>query len=236
MCRYSHCAPCSVMLTETPMVETQVRAVALLAEAYDYGRGALHARKVADLATSISDQLQMHGLLPGLTLSDRRTLTAISYVHNIGASPLAQQESGGAANPPMTPDGTDRSGEIAFHVLRARLDASPIPDFTAEDRSLLLYSLLWSTAPSTRVVDAEPLLDRHKTLVLAGILRVAEALDFHLKLRVRDVRIQKASAWLRFLVRSLAPATEEVTRCQEETTMLSQALGLRISVQEVLEG
>lgn len=136
--------------------------------------------------------------------------------------------------------GLEGNGGATFQTLRARLnETSPntsLPPLAPEDRSVLLYCLLWQSTQTACVLDVEPLIDPRKTLILAGILRVADGLDFNLRLRVRDVRVQKTSAWLRFLVRSLAPATEEVARCQEQSKMLSQALGLRIFVQEVLEG
>ena len=221
------------------MNEAQVHALRLLAEGYDYGRGSLHAHKVADLATSIFDQLRNCGLLPGFTIDDRRTLAAMGYAHEIGASPQAQQETSGLPDPALTVNGgLDRNGETTFLSLRARLnEASSDPGLTSlapEDRSALLYCLLWCATSTACVLDIEPLIDRRKTLLLAGILRVADGLDYRLRLRVREVKVQRASAWLRFLVRSVAPATEEVARAQDRSEMLSQALSLRIFVQEVI--
>ncbi len=95
------------MLYSQGMDERQVRAIELLAEEYDYGRGSLHAHKVAELAASLFEQIQHLGLYPGLSLSNRRTLVAASYAHDLGASPRAfqgaMQFSAGLPSQPTTP-------------------------------------------------------------------------------------------------------------------------------------
>ena len=220
------------------MNDSQVRAVELLAQEYGYGWGSLHAHKVADLATSIFDRLELLGLLPGLTLDDRQTLVALGYSHDIGASPRARQETSLLPNWAKAFAETDRHGVMAFHAIRARIDTAsserPISTLNPEERSLLLYCLLWHASSAEYVLDTEPLLDRRKALLLAGILRVADGLDGQHRLRVREIEIHKASAWLRLLVRSLEPATEEVAQTQKKSDMLSHALSLRIFVQEVV--
>lgn len=220
------------------MNEVQVHAVELLAQEYDYGWGPLHAHKVADLATSLFDQLSLHGLLPELTLDNRRTLAAAAYLHDIGASPHAQLETSRLPEWAEALAEPDRHGELGFHLLRSRISHSaserPLSTLTPLERSLLLYSLLWHAASAPYVLDVEPLFDHRKALLLTGLLRVADGLDCDHRLRVRDIRVQRASAWLRLLVRSFAPIAEEVARAQEKSDMLSQAIGLRIFVQEVL--
>ena len=220
------------------MNDSQVRAVELLAQEYGYGWGSLHAHKVADLATSIFDRLELLGLLPGLTLDDRQTLVALGYSHDIGASPRARQETSLLPNWAKAFAETDRHGVMAFHAIRARIDTAsserPISTLNPEERSLLLYCLLWHASSAEYVLDTEPLLDHRKALLLAGILRVADGLDGQHRLRVREIEIHKASAWLRLLVRSLEPATEEVAQAQKKSDMLSHALSLRIFVQEVV--
>lgn len=222
------------------MNDSQVRAVEILAEEYDYGRGRLHAHKVADLSTSMFDQLQWHGLLPNSSLDDRRTLTAASYCHDMGMSPRAQQEKTDA---PMHQAETVEAGQFAgltaFDALRSRLDAASFPPglhpLSPDDRSLLLYTVLWHAWGVPYAVDGERLVARHKAQLLAGILRIADGLDWRLRLRVRKVQVQKASAWLRILVRTLGPASEEITEAQKRSDLLAETLGLRLFVQEVLE-
>ncbi|MBN1192219.1 MAG: hypothetical protein JXA36_00790 [Coriobacteriia bacterium] len=222
------------------MNDSQVRAVETLAEEYDYGRGRLHAHKVADLSTSLFDQLQWHGLLPDSSLDDRRTLTAASYCHNIGMSPRAQQEAGATSTRlTETVEAGQYAGVTAFDALRTRLSSPLVPPglnpLSADDRSLLLYTMLWQAWGTPYAVDGEPLANRSTSQVLAGILRVADGLDWRLRMRVRQLQVQKASAWLRILVRTLAPASEEVTEAQKRSDLLAETLGLRLFIQEVLD-
>ncbi|NLE95541.1 MAG: hypothetical protein GX600_07660 [Dehalococcoidia bacterium] len=222
-----------------PMNEAQVRAIELLAQEYDFGWGSLHAHKVADLATSIFDQLSSLGLAAGMTLDDRRTLMAAGYAHDIGASARAQIETSPMPGWIEAFTEPDRHGEMAFYLLHKRLSTSSaerlLGTLTPGDRSSLLYCLLWHASPAMYVLDIEPLFDRSRALLLAGILRVADGLDCEHRLRVRDVQIQKASAWLRMLVRHFAPADEEIARAKEKSDILSMALCLRVFVQQIVE-
>ena len=222
------------------MNDAQVRAVELLAQEYDYGWGAIHAHKVADLATSFFDQLDLHGLLPGLTLDNRRSLMAACYAHDIGSSPRAQAEASTLPRWAKAFAEPDRHGEMAFHVLRTRISTAPserpISTLTPEERSTFLHCLLWHASSEPYVLDIEPLIDRRKALLLAGILRIADGLDCEHRCRVREIQVQKASVWLRLLVRSFTSATAEVARSREKANILSQALNLRIFVQEIIDG
>jgi len=220
------------------MNEAQVHAVELLAQEYDYGLGALHARKVADLATSLFDQLVELELLTGVGVEERHTLAAAACVHAIGRSPRARLESSQLPAWARNFAEPERHGELCFHLLRCRMNQASsdrqISTLTPAQRSLLLYCLLWHAAADPYVVDLEPLFDSRKALLLAGILRVADGLDCQHRLRVRRVEVQRASAWLRLLVRSSEPVPEEVERAREKSDVLSRALSLRVFVQEVI--
>ena len=221
------------------MTESQVRAIEHLAGEYCFGSGPLHALKVADLASSLFDQLSSHGFLPGLSISDRRTLVAASYVHDVGSSPLALKEIGEL--PPWAPPEAKDNGHhiVSFEALRTRSeDSMPIfklHPLSAVDRSTLLYSVLWNSMSGAYEVGPEPLLDRELTTLLAGILRIADALDTRHRLMVQDVQVKKASAWIRLLVHTFDEAGAEVAQARSKSGMLSEVLGVRIFVQEVLE-
>ena len=221
------------------MTESQVRAIERLAEEYRFGSGSLHAHKVADLASSLFDQLSSLGLLPGLSMSDRRTLVAASYAHDVGSSSRALREIG--ALPPWAPPQAKGNGHhiVSFEALRIRSEDS-IPAFklrplSAVDRSTLLYSVLWNSTASAFEVDMEPLLDRERTVLLAGILRIADALDTRHRLMVQDIRVKKASGWIRLLVRAFDEAGAEVAQARRKSDMLSRALDTHVFVQEILE-
>ncbi len=221
------------------MNEAQVRAIELLAQEYDYGRGTLHAHKVAGLAASLFDQLQSLGLLPELSLSDRRTLVAAAYAHDLGASPRSFRETSGMTEWVPRIVGPEDLGTITFLVLRSRLHdpLSPLhlDPLTPGDRSLLLYCTFWLATSTGYALDIEPLVDQRKTRLLAGILRVADGLDCRLRLRVREIKVHRASAWLRLLVRTFAQADEEIARARDRATLLGDALGSRVFVQQVVE-
>ncbi len=221
------------------MTESQVRAIELLAGEYRFGSGSLHAHKVADLASSLFDQLSSLGLLPCLSISDRRTLVAAGYAHDVGSSPRALKEIG--ALPPWAPPETKGNGHhiVSFEALRTRSKDS-MPTFklhplSAVDRSTLLYSVLWNSASDVYEVEPEPLYNRERTTLLAGILRIADALDTRHRLMVQEVQVKKASAWIRLLVHTFDEAGAEVAQARRKSGMLSGALGVRIFVQEVLE-
>lgn len=221
------------------MTELQVRAIERLAEEYRFGSGFLHAHKVADLASSLFDQLSGLGLLPCLSISDRRTLVAAGYAHDVGSSPLALKEIG--ALPPWAPPEAKGNGHhiVSFEALRTRSEDSiptlKLHPLSAVDRSTLLYSVLWNSVYSAYEVDPEPLLDRERTTLLAGILRIADALDTRHRLMVRDIQVRKASAWIRLLVHTFDEAGAEVAQARKKSDMLSHALGVHIFIQEVLD-
>ena len=95
--------------------------------------------------------------------------------------------------------------------------------------------MLWNSASDAYEVDPEPLLDRERTAFLAGILRIADALDTRHRLRVQDIHVKRASAWIRLLVHTVDEAGAEVAQARKKADMLRNALGVHIFVQEILE-
>ncbi len=221
------------------MTEGQIQAIELLAKRCDYGYGEAHAHKVADLATSLFDQLSAIDLLPGMSASERRTLFAASLVHDIGVSAKAREEIG--LLPPWLPtdSGADVHEAISFQALRCCLDNPPGPlmakPLSSQDRSTLLYCVLWHSASKPYEIADEPLVNSGSTMKLAGILRIAEALDEPLRSLVAGIRIVPSATWIRILVRSIGTVSDEVATARERSDFLARALGLRVSVQQVVE-
>ena len=221
------------------MIEGQVQAIELFANSCDYGYGATHARKVADLALSLFDQLSTTDLLQGMSASDRRTLFAAGMVHDIGASARARAEIG--LLPPWLPadSGPDVHEAISFQALRCWLDNPPPPllsnPLSSPDRSALLYCVLWHTDSKTYEIPDEPLVNPERTMKLAGILRIAEALDMPLRSLVAGIRVMPSATWLRILVRSIGTISTEVATARKRSDLLARALGLRVFVQQVVE-
>lgn len=221
------------------MIDSQVRAIDVFARRYDYGYGIAHARKVADLAMSMVDQLGDAGLMGGATRSERTTLYSAALLHDLGVSEKAY-----AALPPLphwVPG--DFSGGlhnvVGFLLLRDWMDNPPpslaVSPISSADRSHLLHCVLWHTACDTYTVPDEPLLDRSMTMKLAGILRLAEGLDVPLRNLAAGARLLTTGSWIRILVRSAAIATREVEHAQERSGLLAEAFSRRVFVQEVIE-
>ncbi|MBN1856083.1 MAG: hypothetical protein JW846_03920 [Dehalococcoidia bacterium] len=221
------------------MNHPQVRAIELLAEQYAFGAGSLHARKVAALAGSLFDQLSHHAMLPGLTSSARCTLVAAAYAHDIGFSPRAFEDTRGLPSWTSSSPVQDHQHLISFEVLRAHLDlelhAISLPPFSAADRSSILYSVLWSFPGSNRTVPSEPLIAPKNVALMAGILRIADALDVRHRLMVQQVELRRSAAWIRLLVRAFDEAGAEVAAAQDNADLLRRQLGLHIFVQEMIE-
>ena len=221
------------------MNDSQVQAIDVFAQHHDYGYGIAHARKVADLAMSMFDQVAAAGLLEGTTRSERTTLYAAALVHDVGISERAYDTI--HSLPQWVP--ADFSGGlhnvVGFLVLRDELDNPPptlaVHPVSASDRSLLLYSVLWHTSYDAYTVPDEPLIDRGLTMKLAGILRVAEGLDMPLRSLAAGVRLIITRDWIRILVRAAAMATSEVSHAQERSDLLAEAFERRVFVQEVVE-
>jgi len=222
------------------MTEWQVRAIELLSERYQFGSGSLHAHKVSALASSIFDQLSSLNLLPHLSQSHRRLLVAAGYAHDIGRSPLALDDIGDLSLP-IPPDFSDDDPQlVSFLILQVQLDSQrcpiTIPPLDAVDRSVLLYSILSSGSSKVEELEGEPLHDESASQALGGILRIADGLDARHRLMVQGVELRRASRWIRILVRTFDEARIEVATAQDKAGMLSDAIGLRVFVQEMVEG
>ena len=221
------------------MNRSQAHAIEVFARYHDYGYGVAHARKVADLAMSMYDQLAAAGLLEGTKKGDRTTLYAAALAHDVGVSEKAY----GAIHslPQWVPE--DFSGGlhnvVGFLILRDHLDNPPsnlaVHPISASSRSLFLYTVLWHTSYDTYTVRDEPLIDRELTLKLAGILRVAEGLDVPLRNLAAGVRLIITREWIRILVRAAAVAANEVAHAQERSGLLAEAFNRRVFVQEIIE-
>jgi len=213
------------------MTDSQVRAIESLAETSQFGSGARHAHKVATLASAIFDQLAARKLLQWLDIPERRCLTAASYMHDIGASRTI------AEGTTVAPD--ECQSLVSFQTLRSMLASPPAvlqrEPLTATDRSTLLYAVLWHCQSEPCAADDEPVVDTFCTRATAGILRIAEALDSPARPVVRDVLVRSTSSYIRFLVRTTDAPIGEIGLAQERADMLTEALGQRIVIQEVIE-
>jgi hypothetical protein len=211
----------------------------LFARNCDGGCSAAHARKVTSLATSLFDQLLDMDLLPGMTDSERRVLTAASHAHDTGPCGTASLDVEVPPSNVTTEPTSDTCGATSFETLRLWLKNPPPPlqlnPLSLEDRSMLLYTILWNTAAEPYQVPGEPLLDMDRTTKLAGILRLADGLAGPPRNLVAGCSVVQSAAWVRILARSIADISTEVSSAQRRSDLLSRSLNLRVFVQQVVE-
>lgn len=221
------------------MTDGQVQAIELFARNCAGGCSAAHARKVAALATSLFDQLLTMGFLPEMTESDRLVLMAASHAHDVGPCEAVSSDEEGLTSRVPTELSEDTCGTTSCQTLRTLLMNPPPPlqatPLSAENRSMLLYTILWNTTAEPSPIPEEPLLDSVRTLKLAGILRLADGLAEPPRNLVAGCSVLQSSAWIRVLVRSIADVSREVATAQRRSDLLARALGLRVFVQQVVE-
>jgi len=221
------------------MTELQVQAFENLARNYRFDFERRHSHKVAALAASIFDQLQIRNLLGHLHIPERRTLVAACYAHAIGGHGQVPGEASAllSDNRPVLAQ-SDR-GLVSFETLRTLLKNPPAQlqrePLSAVDRSAFLYAILWHNASNTYVVDDEPLVDRFYAHATAGILRLADALDSPLRPAVGDVRIVSSADYLRLLLRTTDTLEDEIPSAQERSDILESVTGKRMVVQEIVD-
>lgn len=172
---------------------------------------------------------------PALMPEDRRLLFAAALAHDIGASPRAVDAEPG--NRPGTGLSTkrDNHGIVSCHLLRRAINEPHLPglrQITDRDWSALLYCVFWHEGnPKVRLANV-PLIEPWRTRPLAGMLRLSEGLACVHRNVVTDIR---APSWLRILVKSSRPCDQETAAAQRNSDVLSEALDLRIAVQQIVE-
>ncbi len=78
---------------------------------------------------------------------------------------------------------------------------------------------------------------RRRIDILAGILRVADALDFTHQSLVKTVKVQAGPNKLVFHVQALEPIDLEIQEALAKGNLLSQAMGMPIEYQvEIIDG
>ena len=219
------------------MTDTQVTAIEQLARTFDFGHGVRHSRKVATLAASLFDQFSFRGLIPALMTEDRRLLVAAALAHDLGASPRALASMTDSLQRQSVTDGSNHA-LLSCHVLHRALDDDYLPrlrEITSSDLSALLYCILWHEGDPDACLHGIELDEPWRVRPLAGILRIAEGLDFAQRCIVTDIRVIVAPSRVRLIVKSVGPCNEEIARAQEKSDILSETLGLAVSVQQVIE-
>jgi hypothetical protein len=219
------------------MTDLQVAAIEQLARTFDFGHGVRHGRKVAAISTSLFDQLSFRGLIPALMPEDRRLLMAAAFAHDIGLNAGVLD-----AALPTAPQEEFYAGD-GHNVLGCRLLAKALDDprharlgqIEPRDWNGLLHCVLWHEGNPHARPHGSPPAETWRVRPLAGMLRLAEALDCRERCVVVDVRVVRAPTWLRLLVRSTCACDAEIAAAQQNSDVLAEALDLRVAVQQVVE-
>jgi exopolyphosphatase/pppGpp-phosphohydrolase len=188
--------------------EEHLEAVLRLAEACHYE--ADHARNVTELALCLFDQLRE---LHGLGREERIWLACAGLLHDIGWI----------------------EGQRGHHKVAGDLIAEatylPFDDL----RRLILANVARyhrKALPSTRHARFAALSDddRRRVCLLAGVLRLADGLDFSHRGLVRDVTCRVESGVLTVCVRTDVPPEEDLRAGRKKSDLLAEALGLRVEI------
>jgi len=221
------------------MTGMQVNALEQLAATFDFGHGARHSRKVSQLATSLFDQLSFGGLIPALMPEDRRLLTAAGFVHDIGASAVAHHVFSAITEEQRPSQHRKESHNVLSCQLLQRAVEDPqqlrLRQIEKREWCALLYCVLWHEGDPREQLPGVPLVEPWRVRPLAGMLRLAEALDCSENSAVAQIRVLRAPSWLRLLVRPARSCDHEIAAAQKSSDILAEAIDLRIVIQQVVE-
>ena len=184
---------------------TALEVVEEVARKYRYGHDRWdqnHADQVARLAQEIGEQLQGLKLMPRRK-GDLPLLRAAALAHDIGRNPRSR--GGGEHN------------RRSYETLKEELaDAAP----QDQEAETLLYCVLhhrgdqWQQDPTTGVRPRQ----------LAGIIRVADALDYGLDQAVKSIKLRLEEGKIVLEAELRAPADMELRRAQAKADLFREAL------------
>jgi exopolyphosphatase/pppGpp-phosphohydrolase len=190
------------------MTDEQLKALKRLAKNLNYGVGPDHPKQVKKLSQKIYRQLVKSGLLAA-SENDPKILAAAALLHDTGYP-------------------EKRHNKAAFDRLKVeiprRLGAIPL---SSEDLSAILYCILWHRSSDFILRDDVRILNRHHVEELAGILRVADALDRSLQQLVTDLTLNLHDDSLKFVLKSKYPIDIEKQRAGEKAKLFIQAFKLK---------
>lgn len=181
-----------------------IQALAL-GEHYRFNR--VHAQQVSRLAISIFDQLQpLHGLGP----ADRRLLKGAALLHDIGQMIAFSGHH-------------KHSYYLIMH--------SDLPGLAESEKQMLAlvarYHRKSAPKPSHEGYGQLAKPDQKRVKLLAGILRLADALDREQQSLVREVSVSVQGKTAQFYISVHYQATIEVWSARQKGTLFEEAFGLK---------
>lgn len=193
----------------------QLKYVAQIAEKYKYGKNGWdknHAEKVATLTQSILRQFANLSLVPSED-TDLLLARAVALPHNIGRNDNAKGER------------EEKHNMRSFKTLREELRGSPLDE---DEATVIQYCALFHTEDEWRntPVPRKPGLAKR----LAGILRIADSLDYGLSQIVKDVVVTLQPEQMIFKVIASRPADREINRAKQKKNLAEVVYGCKIKV------
>lgn len=195
------------------MSPKQLEHVARIAEKYAYGHGRWnkdHAEKVSILTQRILQQFANLNLVAREN-EDLLLARAIALPHDIGRNPNAK--------------GQGEHNQRSFETLKEELSGSPLNE---DEVIVIQYCALFHTGGEWRhtIVPRKPELTKR----LAGILRIADSLDYSLSQEVQDVVVTLQHGKIIFKVIASGRADVEMDRAREKSDLLKDVYGLDIEI------
>lgn len=190
------------------MTDEQLKMLKRFAKNLNYGVGPDHPKQVKKLSLKIYHQLVKSGLLVN-SENDPKILSAAALLHDTGYP-------------------EKRHNAAAFDRLKVEipgiLESMPL---SSDDLSAILYCALWHRSNDFTQRDDIKIFNRPHVEKLAGILRVADALDRSLQQLVQDLSLQLQGDSLKFVLKSKYSIDIEKQRAGEKANLLEQAFKLR---------
>ena len=190
------------------MTNEQLKALKQLAKRLNYGVGPDHPKQVKKLSLNIYQQLVKSGLLID-SENDGKILRASAWLHDTGYP-------------------EKRHNEEAFDILKSEinrtLESEPL---SSDDLSAILYCILWHRGNDFTQRDDIQILNRSHLEELAGILRVADALDRSLQQLVKGLTLKLQGESLEFNLKSKFSIDIERQRAREKADLFLEAFNLK---------
>ncbi len=195
------------------MTPEQLEHVTRIAEKYNYGNNGWnkeHADKVAQLTQRILQQFTKLKLVDEKE-ADLLLAKAIALPHDIGRNPKAVGY------------GKFEHNMCSFLTLKEELKGGPLNE---EEAIIIQYCALFHTGDKwnhTAIPQKTEVTKR-----LAGILRIADALDYELDQRVRDATLTVRKNEVVCKVIASSPTDEEIRRAYKKSDLFVQVFSREI--------
>ncbi len=209
-----------------PDTERILETIIKFGEQYGFGRGHGHAYKVRDLALKIFDQTKKLGL-HNMGQTERLLLEAAALLHDIGLEKGSKQHHKHAKDiilqSPELAEALDEAAKQAIAWIAFFHRSKPDPFKLEEGEG-------WTSQDAQQWAKLRDTDAGRVIMMLASMLRIADALDRTLRQIVEDIELQKTDDTLTIDVKSTADATTEKQRAREKSKLFTKTFGLNVEI------